>query len=119
MAKTVASRKAKGRNLQQAVRDKLLEAFPTLSSDDVVSVPASVNGRDIMLSKEAQKAIPYSIECKNQEKLNIWSALEQAEDNAKDLTPVLIFKRNRSKTYAVIDIDEYIELIKIKNYVTK
>ena len=95
MAKTVASRKAKGRNLQHIVRDKLLEAFPKLSEDDIVSVPSSVNGRDIMLSEEAQKQIPFSIECKNQERLQIWAALKQAEDNAKDLIPTLIFKRNR------------------------
>ena len=111
MAKTVSSRKAKGRILQQAVRDKLLEAFPELSSDDVVSVPASVNGRDIMLSKEAQKHIPYSIECKNREALQIWASLKQAEDNAKGLEPVLIFKRNRSKIYAVVQLDEFIKLI--------
>ena len=69
------------------------------------------SGEDIQLSPAARKLIPYSIECKNQEKLNIWSALEQAEDNSKDSTPVLIFKRNRSKTYAVLEIEEFIKLI--------
>ena len=74
------------------------------------------NGEDIKLSPAARKLIPYSFECKNQERLNIWGSLKQAEDNCpEDREPVLIFKRNRSKTYAVIEIDEFIELIGDKN----
>ena len=114
MARTVASRKAKGRVLQNKIVDELLRAFPELTSDDIVSVPASVNGRDIMLSAQAQRVIPYSIEAKNQEKLNIWSALQQAEDNVGNLIPTLIFKRNRSKTYVAIELDEFIKIIKQK-----
>jgi len=37
--------------------------------------------------------------------------LEQAEENSGDYDPVLIFKRNRTKTYAVINIEKFIELI--------
>ncbi len=114
-----SSAKAKGRRLQDDIRDKLLEAFPLLERDDIQCAIMGTSGTDIKLSPAAKKTIPYSIEAKNQEKLNIWSALEQAEKNAGNLEPVLIFKRNRSKTYAVINLDEFIELIKIKNYVTK
>ena len=42
------------------------------------------SGEDIKLSPAARKLIPYSFECKNQEKLNIWEALSQAEENAGD-----------------------------------
>ena len=112
MATTIASRKAKGRTLQNKIVEQLLIAFPELTSDDIVSVPASVNGRDIMLSQEAQLKIPYSIECKNQEKLSIWEALKQASTNAGVLEPVLVFKRNRSKIYAVVELDEFIKLVK-------
>ena len=70
------------------------------------------SGEDIQLSPAARKLIPYSIECKNQEKLNIWGALEQAEKNSGDSKPVLIFKRNRSKTYVVLEIEDFIDLIK-------
>ena len=107
------SAKAKGRRLQQKVRDLLLEKFSEeLEPDDIRSAVMGDSGEDIQLSPAARKLIPYSIECKNQEKLNIWSALEQAEDNSKESTPVLIFKRNRSKTYAVIEFKEFVELIK-------
>ena len=70
------------------------------------------SGEDILLSPAARKLFPFSVECKAQEKLNIWSSLEQAEENAQSHTPVLIFKRNRSKTYAVLEINDFIDLIK-------
>ena len=57
-----------------------------------------MSGEDIVLSPAAKKLIRYSFECKNQERLNLWSSLEQAEGN-------------RSKTYAVIEFDHFIELI--------
>ena len=107
------SAKNKGKRLQNTVRDILLETFKEdLEPDDVKSAVMGDSGEDIQLSPAARKIIPYSIECKNQEKLNIWSALEQAEENSKESTPVLIFKRNRSKTYAVIEFKEFVDLIK-------
>ena len=77
------------------------------------------SGEDIKLSPAARKQIPFSFECKNQEKLNIWDSLQQAEENSGDYSPVLIFKRNRSKTYAVVEIDKFIELINENNKSTK
>jgi hypothetical protein len=70
-----------------------------------------MSGEDIVLSPAARRLIPYSFECKNQEKLNIWSSLEQAESNSGDYPPVLIFKRNRSKTYVTVELEEFIKLI--------
>jgi hypothetical protein len=106
------SAKNKGKRLQNTVRDVLLETFNTLEPDDIKSAIMGDSGEDIQLSPAARKLIPYSIECKNQEKLNIWGALEQAEKNSGDSNPVLIFKRNRSKTYAVLEIEDFIKLIK-------
>ena len=48
---------------------------------------------------------------KIQEKLNILSSLEQDETNSGDHTPLLIFKRNRTKTYAVLEFDKLLELL--------
>ena len=106
------SAKNKGKRLQNTIRDVLLETFDTLEPDDIKSAVMGDSGEDIQLSPAARKLIPYSIECKNQEKLNIWGALEQAEKNSGDSNPVLIFKRNRSKTYAVLEIEDFIKLIK-------
>ena len=110
-----ASKKAKGRKLQDFVRDTLLTCFDSLEEDDIKSAIMGESGEDIKLSPAARRAIPYSFECKNQERLNIWASLQQAEDNCNSGSPVLIFKRNRSKVYAAINIETFIKLIGEKN----
>jgi len=64
-----------------------------------------------LLSPAARKLFPFAVECKNQEKLNIWSSLEQAEQNAGEHIPLLVFKRNRSKTYISMDINDLIKIL--------
>ena len=110
-----SSSKAKGRRLQDFVRDKLRGLFTKLEDDDIKAAIMGESGEDIKLSPAARKIIPYSFECKNQERLNIWSSLSQAEENSNDRTPVLVFKRNRSKTYVAIDVDSFLNLIKQEN----
>ena len=105
------SAKNKGKRLQNQVRDLLLEKFQQLEKDDVRSTTMGDSGEDILLSPAARKLFPFSVECKNQEKLNIWSSLEQAENNSGKHTPLLIFKRNRTKTYAVLELDELLKLL--------
>ena len=106
------SAKAKGRRLQNKVRDVLLEHFSEeLEPDDIRTAIMGETGEDIKLSPAARKLIPYSFECKNQEKLNILSSLEQAEENSGVYPPVLIFKRNRSKTYVTLELEDFLKLI--------
>ena len=106
------SAKNKGKRLQNTVRDILLETFKEdLEPDDIRSQIMGMSGEDIVLSPAARKVFPFSVECKNQEKLNIWSALEQAEENSGNHAPLVIFKRNRSKTYAVLEFEELLQLL--------
>jgi hypothetical protein len=106
------SAKNKGKRLQNKVRDLILEKFNSkLEPDDVRSITMGESGEDILLSPAARRVFPFSVECKSQEKLSIWSSLEQAEDNSGDHIPLLIFKRNRSKTYAVLEFDELLKLL--------
>jgi hypothetical protein len=117
-ANTPRSRKAKGREFQKEIRQKLLELYPQLDPDDIKCALMSEAGEDIKLSPAARKLIPYSIEAKRQEKLNIWDAIKQAESNTKDgATPVVIFKRNHSISYAIIPADHFFELTKPKNII--
>ena len=90
----------------------LRKAFPKLHEDDIKSQTMGMSGMDIVLSPKAKKYIPYSFECKNKERMDLWKSLEQAESNAGKGTPVLVLKRNNSKTYAVIELDHFIRLIK-------
>ncbi len=106
------SAKNKGKRLQNKVRDLILEKFNSkLEPDDVRSITMGESGEDILLSPAARRLFPFSVECKAQEKLSIWSSLEQAEGNSGDHAPLLIFKRNRSKTYAVLEFDELLKLL--------
>ena len=105
------SAKSKGRRLQNQVKELLLEAFTELEPDDIRTAIMGETGEDIKLSPAARREITFSFECKNQEKINIWESLNQAEENSGDYPPVLIFKRNRSKTYAVLEIDDFIDII--------
>ena len=105
------SAKSKGRRLQNQVKELLLKAFTELEPDDIRTAIMGETGEDIKLSPAARREIPFSFECKNQEKINIWESLNQAEENSGDYPPVLIFKRNRSKTYAVLEIDDFIDII--------
>ena len=105
------SAKAKVRRLQTKIRDLLLEEFKELEPDDIRPAIMGETGEDIKLSPAARRKIPYSFECKNQEKLNIWESLKQAEENSGDYPPILIFKRNRSKTYVTLDLEEFLKLI--------
>ena len=106
------SAKNKGKRLQNKIRDLILEKFNAkLEPDDVRSQIMGMSGEDIVLSPAARRLFPFSVECKNQESLNIWSSLEQAEGNSGKHTPLVIFKRNRSKIYAVLEFEELLKLL--------
>ena len=109
------SSKAKGRRLQNMVRDKLRVAFSSLEEDDIKSQTMGMTGEDIVLSPAARKLIPYSIECKNVERLNVWQCLKQAESNVQDkCDPALIIKRNQTNPYIILPLDLWISIIQEK-----
>jgi len=105
------SAKAKGRRLQQAVRDAILEAFPDLEPDDVRSTSMGACGEDLLLSPLARRKFPYAVECGNQERINIWAKIEQAKAHAGDtLTPLLVFCRNRSEPWVALPLTHFMEI---------
>ena len=108
------SAKAKGRKLQNYVVEELRKAYPELEDDDIKSQIMGVSGEDVVLSPLAKRLIGLSFECKNQERLNLWDSLSQAENNCEERTHVLVFKRNRSDTYAAIPFEFLIKLISKK-----
>ena len=115
MSITPRSRKAKGRRLQQEVCNLLLEQFSHLEQDDIKPAIMGESGEDVKLSPAARRSIPYSFECKFQERLNVWQALNQADGNSRNHEPVLVFKRNRSKIYAVVEFDHLLKLLELNN----
>lgn len=105
------SAKAKGRRLQQHVRDAILEAYPSLESDDVRSTSMGAGGEDVQLSPAARKLFPYSIECKNLAKIAVFNYYEQATGHGNH-EPLVVIKQNRSKPLAVVDLEHFMELVK-------
>lgn len=110
------SAKAKGRRLQQEVRERILTAFPELDNDDVRSTSMGAGGEDLLLSPAARKLFPFSVECKNSERLNIWGALTQAEANCPaHVIPLVVFTRNRTARYAALPLNELLALCRRAN----
>lgn len=108
-----ASSKAKGRLLQQKVRDKILEAFPTLEPDDVKSTSMGAGGEDVQLSPAARKLFPYSVEAKSRASIALYTWYLQAKHNApRDTEAILVIKQNHSKPLVVVDLDHFMELTK-------
>jgi hypothetical protein len=105
--------KAKGRRLQQDVREKLIEVLG-IHEKDIKSTTMGEAGLDVFLASGAREKFPYGIECKNVERLNVWDAWKQCRANAKKegLTPMLVIHRNNSPTLAVLELDEALKLIK-------
>lgn len=98
------SAKAKGRRLQQEVARQIQE-WLNLPESDVKSLPMGSQGTDIWLSDAASDRCPFSFECKNVEKLNIWAAIKQAETNAmNEEFPAVVFARNRQEPYVAIPL---------------
>ena len=111
-----ATRKAKGKRLQKFVCNLILKYYTILEDKDVQSIRMGRKGEDIQLSEKAKIFIPYSIECKNQEKMKyLWDAYEQAVSNANQLEPMVVLKINQKKPLVLIDAEHFFKLQSNKN----
>jgi len=103
------SAKSKGRRLQQWFRDLLIEKLE-VHPEDIESRSMGAGGEDLIMARAARKKFPYSIECKNQESVNIWKAYEQAGENSGDYEPIVVLKRNNTKPLVLVDADYFVRL---------
>ena len=105
------SAKSKGRKFQQWVRDLLIEQLD-IHPEDIESRSMGAAGEDIMMARSARNIFPMSIECKNQQSVNIWKAYEQAEENSGDYEPIVFLKRNNTKPMVLVDAEYFVKLHK-------
>ena len=105
------SAKAKGRKLQQWMRNLLIEKLE-VHPEDIESRSMGAGGEDLIMARAARERFPFSVECKNVEKLNVWEAYEQAKSNSKDHEPIVVMKKNQKKPLVVVDADFFISLFK-------
>jgi hypothetical protein len=108
------SRKAKGRRLQQQFMQLLIEKLD-IDPEDIESRSMGAGGEDLIMSKAARNKFPYSIECKNQESLNIWKAWDQANGNKGIYEPLVVIKKNGVSPLIVIDAESFLDMIKEKS----
>jgi len=108
------SAKAKGRRLQQWVRERLIEMLD-VHPEDIESRSMGAGGEDLIMARAAREKFPHSIECKNVEKLNVWDAYDQAVANCGQYEPLLIMKKNGKNPLAVVDAEYLISLYKTSN----
>ena len=104
-----SSAKAKGRKLQQWFRDLLIEKL-NVHPEDIESRSLGAGGEDLIMARAARKKFPYSIECKNQEAVNVWKSYEQAKENSGDYEPIVVLKRNNTKPLVLVDADYFVRL---------
>ena len=105
------SRKAKGRRLQQKFMQLLIEKLE-IDPEDIESRSMGAGGEDLIMSKAARTKFPFSVECKNQERLNVWSAWEQAKGNRGIYEPLVVIKKNGVAPLVVLDAKVFMEYVK-------
>ena len=105
-----SSGKAKGRRLQQWMRSLLIEKLD-IHEEDIESRPMGSGGEDLIMARAAREKFPFSVEAKNQESGNVWKYMEQARDNAKLYTPIVVMKKNREKPLVVVDAEVFVDMV--------
>jgi hypothetical protein len=111
---TIASRKQKGRKLQQTVAKALLEKSDKygleLKAQDVASRPMGSTGCDVMLSSWASKWMPFSFEAGNMEAwpTSLWNKYDQGKRNTKkDEITVLVIKKNHKEPLVLMSLTDF------------
>lgn len=109
--------KAKGRRLQQLIRDALYKTFEGcgLEEGDITSTIMGCSGVDIQFSPAAAKAIgPLAIEAKNVEKLNTITVFweHHGKYNKGGSLPILVHKRNNTKPLVTLTLEDFLRIYK-------
>ena len=105
------SRKANGRRLKQKFMQRLIEKLD-IDPEDIEFRSMGAGGEDLIMSKAARTKFPFSVECKNQERMNIWSAWEQAINNRGIYEPLVVIKKNGVEPLVVLDAKVFMEYVK-------
>lgn len=106
MAKTAASKKQKGSRLERKVAEALRR---TGLDPNAGRMPLS--GADSHLKGDVRTDLPYTIECKNTERVRLWDFWGQATDQAHYHPPVLCISANHRPVLAVVELETLLNLM--------
>jgi len=111
-----SSAKAKGRRLQQQVRDALraIGKDHGLVDGDFESRGMGQAGVDVILSPAAKRLCDLAVECKNVEKLQVVPTFNEHYERYKNETSlkVLVHAKNRMEPLVTLRFEEFIGLLK-------
>lgn len=113
-----SSCKAKGRNLQKWVCQRIADIFNIKfnNQDDqclIHSREMGQSGTDVILRGEIYNKFPFAIECKNTEKLSLYPTIEQAKQNTKDNQDwLVVHKKNRNEPIVIMSWEAFEKLFK-------
>jgi len=100
----------KGKRFELSISKYLSKMF----NEDIKRTPnsggLSLKG-DIMATKGILSE--FNWECKNQEKLNIWKALEQSANDCigSHKQPLVVFTKNFEKDYIACEMETFVQLL--------
>ena len=95
------------------MRDMLRDIYtPQLHEDDIKSQTMGMTGEDIVLSPAARELIPFSFECKNVERLQMWQAIDQCETNKHEhSSTAVVFKKNGKEPFIAIPFRVFCDML--------
>ncbi len=107
----VKSAKAKGRKLQNWVRERLLFHLG-LEDDEVTTAIMGEAGADVKLLKTKQYLFDYVIECKSQKKgfTAVYNAMCQCVNHTGSGEPLLVIKQDREHPLVVINAEYFFRI---------
>ena len=109
----------KGKRFELQIAKYLSREFETEIRRTPNSGGLSIKG-DIIATKGILSE--FNWECKNQEKLNIWKALQQSKNDCigTQKQPLVIFTKNFEKEYVALKLDDFVQLLlELKEYRNK
>jgi Holliday junction resolvase len=101
----------KGKRFELQVAKYLSREFETEIRRTPNSGGLSLKG-DIMATQGILSE--FNWECKNQEKLNIWKALEQSANDcigSHNKKPLVVFTKNFEKDYIACELETFVQLL--------
>lgn len=99
----------KGKRFEREIAKQISKAFGIDCKRTPCSGGMSFKGDIISLSGMAAR---FHWECKNQEKLNIWKANDQARrDCQTPKIPVVVYTKNNEINYVSLEFEDFINLL--------
>ena len=115
VAKTRGAKLQKCQRLQKLVCQKVsdLLKIPWGVDEQIAPRESGQPGVDVRLVADAKKRFKFSVECKNQERWDVHTWIEQAKTNElKGTDWIVVAKRNHKDPVVILDVDVFFKLLK-------